>query len=266
MACRFCFAKYRTKRSEYLCVEDAKSAIEQAASLGIKKINFAGGEPLLYPHLSELIAHTATQGVTTSIVTNGSLLTPEWINLHFDTLNCIGVSIDSIHPDSNLRAGRAVNGRIPIEESEYRNIAGWVHEAGIELKVNTVVSRYNAKDDMNEFLIAIAPQRWKIFMALVLEGVNSRRAKSFSISINKLREFTEAHRKAMTHIPTFVEDNRLMTSSYLMMDPKGRLYDNTSGGLSYSEPVSKIGLKKALSQVYWSLDRFEERSKPLVSF
>jgi radical S-adenosyl methionine domain-containing protein 2 len=265
MTCRFCFAKYRTKWSECLSVGDAKKIIEQAAGLGIEKINFAGGEPLLYPYLTDLIFHTSELGLLTSVVTNGSLLTKNWINQHKTALNCIGLSIDSIDTKINLAAGRAVKGKYPITELVYRHVGDWIHTSGIGLKINTVASQYNLSVDLNDFLLALNPQRWKVFQALSLEGVNSRKSGSFVISTDQFNEFIQNHEKVTKRIPTCIEDNRLMTSSYLMMDPKGRLYDNTYGRLCYSDPVPSIGLKAALNQVNWSVDRFKERSIPFAT-
>lgn len=263
MACRFCFAKYRIRRADHLSVEGAREVITQAAELGIEKVNFAGGEPLLYPHLGDLLTHTSALGLTTSLVTNGSLLTRHWLERHARVLDLVGISVDSVDALANVRSGRALLGRDPIAESSYREMAIWIREANIKLKLNTVVSRFNVGSDMNQLLLDLQPDRWKIFQALVLDGVNSRKAASYAIDSDAFNAFVGRHQPATKLIPTYVESDYLMTSSYLMVDPKGRLHDNSTGRLTYSDPITKVGLKAALTQVQWSVEKFRERTRSI---
>jgi radical S-adenosyl methionine domain-containing protein 2 len=55
------------------------------------------------------------------------------------------------------------------------------------------------------------------------------------------------------------EDNAAMTGSYLMVDPAGRFFDNTTGSLRFSSPILERGLEQALSEVAFSEVRFRER-------
>lgn len=49
------------------------------AAAGVSKITFVGGEPLLHPLLPELLAAAKGAGLVTSLVSNGSLLTEDWL-------------------------------------------------------------------------------------------------------------------------------------------------------------------------------------------
>jgi MoaA/NifB/PqqE/SkfB family radical SAM enzyme len=49
--------------------------LSEVAALGFQRVTFAGGEPLLAPHIDELVQAAKHRfGLRTSIVTNGSLL------------------------------------------------------------------------------------------------------------------------------------------------------------------------------------------------
>lgn len=50
--------------------------LAEAAGLGVPKVIFFGGEPLLYPRLRELVARAARLGFFTELDTNGQALTP----------------------------------------------------------------------------------------------------------------------------------------------------------------------------------------------
>jgi len=53
--CRFCFATYRDIRG-HLSLADARALLRALRSAGAEKINFAGGEPTLHPHIGDLVA------------------------------------------------------------------------------------------------------------------------------------------------------------------------------------------------------------------
>ena len=50
-----------------------------------------------------------------------------------------------------------------------------------------------------------------------------------------------------------------MTSSYLMISPDGRFYDNCIAEHKYSDSILSVGIKKALKQINYDHSRFIER-------
>lgn len=70
-SCRHCLRNSASK--EDLDPGLAKRIIREATNLGYRHFSFTGGEPLVYPHLAELIKETASRGSTFSIVSNGFL-------------------------------------------------------------------------------------------------------------------------------------------------------------------------------------------------
>ena len=52
------------------------------------------------------------------------------------------------------------------------------------------------------------------------------------------------------------ESNDLMTGSYVMVDPAGRLFDNVSGHHTYSRPILKVGVDEAFGDVSVDSSRF----------
>src|SRR5437867_3212120 len=78
--CKYCYAGFseceslRIPNGHLLRILHAIADAEPTEGFGPRKVNFAGGEPLLYPGLSEVIACSKRLGLRTSIVTNGSML------------------------------------------------------------------------------------------------------------------------------------------------------------------------------------------------
>ena len=81
-----------------LTVDDYKFLIKNCNELGIEKIKFVGGEPLLYPHLNELIhfAKYVCNIKDVSITTNGQNFCEKALELKESGLDRVNISIDSL--------------------------------------------------------------------------------------------------------------------------------------------------------------------------
>ena len=133
--CTYCFGKFNGQKDPTL--DDAKKIVDNIAlyfaqnNITDERINFAGGEPTLYEHLDKLIDYTSSLGIRVSIVTNGSLLTPERIRSWQGKISCIGISIDSSDCDTNLTIGRCCRNKV-ISLSQWSKLAKAIHNCGID--------------------------------------------------------------------------------------------------------------------------------------
>jgi MoaA/NifB/PqqE/SkfB family radical SAM enzyme len=74
--------------------------VELLAALGTGIVTFSGGEPLLHPELDEITKAIREHGMIATLITNGYLLTPEWIRrLNRAGLEHLQISIDNVLPD-----------------------------------------------------------------------------------------------------------------------------------------------------------------------
>lgn len=265
MRCKFCFAVFDDVKSAVLPKgilpkEQLLRIVREIGQGGLfRKINFVGGEPTLCPWLPEMLSLAKSHGLTTSIVTNGSRLTPDFLKQIAPVTDWIGISIDSANPGTNRLIGRAVNGKA-ISPAHYANIAAEVRSLGIHLKLNTVVCSMNWTEDMSEFVTVLRPERWKLFQVLPIDGQNNGSVEPLLIDDAKYSAFTNRHRHLEQHgIRVIPEDNTTMTGSYIMMDPAGRFYDNTAGRHKYSRSVLDVGIDAALEDVNWCYDKFVRR-------
>lgn len=258
MRCRFCFGKFEAEMSysskEYRELQFA--VIQASADAGIEKVTFVGGEPLLYKWLKDEIAFAHGLGLCTCVVTNGYLVSEEWVQEVSPYLDWIGVSIDSVIPETNLISGRAVNG-LALGEHDYRKRIEWVHKAGIKLKINTTVSRWNYGEDMTGFLRWASPDRVKMFQALQINGVNDFESQSFAVPDQVFHEYVERHISGGINVIS--ETAADMKGSYLMVSPDGCFFENMHGNYKFSQPIQEVGYDTALSEVCISSDKFQER-------
>lgn len=87
--------------NESISFEDYKTIIKNFSKLGINKIRFTGGEPLMYTHLKELIEYTSKEcGIDEiAITTNGIDLSEKIEELKNSGLTKVNISLDSFDKD-----------------------------------------------------------------------------------------------------------------------------------------------------------------------
>ncbi|KAK3987071.1 hypothetical protein QBC44DRAFT_344225 [Cladorrhinum sp. PSN332] len=237
--CGFCF---HTASSSYIEAPGrAKEGLRPLAHAGMKKLNFAGGEPFLYPKFLGEMIDFCKQDLhleSVSVVTNGSLVRESFLRKHGKNLDILAVSCDSFDEATNIQIGRGSGDQV----KKLYQIAGWCEKYGILFKINTVVNRLNHTEDMNAHLGALKPFRWKCFQVLIVAGEN---------------DTTETLRNGHKFTISDEEFGHLMAKSYLILDEYLRFLDRT--GKQPSRPLFEVGVKKALESVFWDEDAFLER-------
>jgi MoaA/NifB/PqqE/SkfB family radical SAM enzyme len=97
--CNYCWFK-NEMFSEDLPAATWESVIDELEKIGIGRIAFTGGEPLLYEPLDRLISYATHMGIRTAIVSNGSLATPEKIKSLVNAgLGSFIISLDTVDQD-----------------------------------------------------------------------------------------------------------------------------------------------------------------------
>lgn len=235
-------------------LEEAKRGLSMLKTAGMKKLNFAGGEPFLYPKylgktpsfsdvhrgesstrcvhgVTELLYWELTPNTgnlvifskqvlkleSVSIVSNGSKISKSWFGKYGKHLDILAISCDSFYEATNIKIGRGDGNNV----TQLFQIRDWCEEFGIKFKLNTVVCRYNWDEDMAGQVAALRPFRWKCFQVLRVEGENDgsdrtlRDARKFEIEDGEFESFCQRHRHLKCFVP---ESNKLMAESYLVLD------------------------------------------------
>jgi len=230
-----------------------KEVITGLVELGITKLNFVGGEPLLHPHLKDLAALAKDNGLTTSIVTNGSLLSQAKLLDLRPHLDWIGISIDSSLEGVEATIGR---GRGRHVENTLR-ACNEVNKAGVKLKVNTVVTKLNFDEDMRPLIAELRPLRWKVFQMLIIAGQKD----GFMAGLAPTNEEFAIFKRINSDIalgsgepPTF-ETSDDMVDSYLMLGPDVSVIQNSNHQYKFIplETIVRTGLSGIVSpKAYFS--------------
>lgn len=248
--CKYCFAQFR-KIKKPLSKEQNLKIIKELAKKGVIKLNLVGGEPTLCPYLGELIDYSKDLGLITGVVSNGVGITQQFVERYGNNIDWIGLSLDSGNEDIQKYLGRG-RGKY-VQRAIYKS--KMIKNAGIKLKINSVITRLNYTEDMTELIKNINPKRWKVFQVLEIKNQNSKNINELLITNAEFKHFVKRHEQ----LSPIVEDNDTMIDSYVMIDPQGRFCHNNASTYKFSSPILEVGLSNALNEFQYNHTKFLER-------
>lgn len=175
--CKYCF---RVLGSEDLTYEENKKILMKLVDDGITDITWNGGEPLMYPHLFDLLKLAKENGIKNKLITNGKLLLnfkdSGVIEKYVDNLT---VSLDTVNDEINKELGG---------DSDYfkniKNIFEFTKSKGINLNINTVVNRKNLNElsNLGSFLDNYNVNTWKLIEFSPFRETAKKNEEEFKIS------------------------------------------------------------------------------------
>ena len=165
------------------------------------------------------------------------------------SLDLVTLSIDSPDDELQRRLGRALPGeasyRAHIETSARR-----VLDAGCRLKLNTVVTALNAHEDVSSFILKVRPAKWKPLQFVTVVGENEQDAAQLEVHDDAFAGYVARHQHvAAAGIWYAPETADVVRTTYVMIDPTGRVFQHSHGRHVFSRPVTEVGLGAAMAQV-----------------
>ncbi len=248
--CLYCYSRFK-KGIPHLSEKSCQKLICELANAGIKKINFVGGEPTLSPFLGSLLSFSKGLDLTTSIISNGTGISKNFLRNYGKFTDWIGLSIDSQYEHINFKIGRGTRRLV----GDIYTKSKMIHETGIKLKINTVITKLNYREDMTKLVCKLNPDRWKIFQVLKIINQSQEDIEKLQVSQEEFEAFAERHSK----LRPIVENNDLMLNSYMMVDPQGRFFQNTDNSYVFSRSIIECGVDIALKEVYLDRIKFLKR-------
>ncbi|GAC1330812.1 MAG: pyrroloquinoline quinone biosynthesis protein PqqE [Beijerinckiaceae bacterium] len=147
-------------RSDELETEMWRRVLSEAAALGILHVHLSGGEPASRRDLVEIVAHCASVGLYSNLITSGIGLNEQRVaELSHAGLDHVQLSIqDSEAVSADRIAG--YDGAFARKQE----VAGWVTAAGMPLTVNAVIHRANVAraGEMVKLAISLGAKRVEI--------------------------------------------------------------------------------------------------------
>lgn len=258
-SCRHCFSHFDSGRT--LSVDEWKQIVDNCRKgINVCEYNIAGGEPLMYRKLPELVRYIKQTGADCSIITNGFLMTDEWIKENAALYKTIGFSIDSFNPETLIRQGRCnAKGEILTGE-RLKHICEFIKECNPEckIKINTVVTKLNLEENISKIIeeFGIPVDRWKILKIKRFSN-NAFSNDDICISDSEFDSFVKRNTGFLRpDCANEVIVEHSMSGAYIIIDANGYLLDNSRENIytpvlnclteDFAEGFEKYNLNKEL--------------------
>ncbi|WP_052813773.1 viperin family antiviral radical SAM protein [Shewanella sp. cp20] len=267
--CHYCYAKWAKPNELHRNLDDMKLVLSRLADYFLSpnpiqqqlqyqsvRLNFAGGEPLLLKQLFiEALDYAIELGFKTSIITNGHLISDQFIIEHSHKLQLLGISYDSCHIGGQQKIGRITASGKVLSAARLQSIFHQVKRQSptTELKINTVVNQFNVEEDFTALITALQPNKWKVLRVLpVFDSIQTIRDPQFEAFV--------ARHQAVKQVMS-VENNDSMTNSYLMLSPDGAFFQNGDQAQGYfkSRPLLTTPIDVALAETGFDAVKFAQR-------
>lgn len=246
--CSYCFFPVHLSDESDFNVQTWRKIINRIINVSkvcnIKRISFVGGEPLLSPALFELIDLCNERKMECSLTTNGSLLSERIISILEGKIAYLGLSVDSINRDTNIRIGRHVNERC-LSRNQIIRISQALSEHNIPLKINRVISKLNCDEKPSILFDNLIFSRLKLINLYMNYGINDF-SKSLQLSQIDFQKVCAAYTKYAPEIET----EETMTNAYYIINSNGDVVISRNGFLENHGNILSMSLKELILK--WS--------------
>jgi MoaA/NifB/PqqE/SkfB family radical SAM enzyme len=137
LRCRHCYSESGPDRAGSIPLPNLLEFLREARALRYGYVGVSGGEPLLWPDLERFLASALDVGFSTSVTTNGTLITPRKARELRALAGLVAVSVDG--PEEDHDAMRGTPGAFAAMR---RGIAA-LREAGVRFTVVFTLTRHN---------------------------------------------------------------------------------------------------------------------------
>jgi MoaA/NifB/PqqE/SkfB family radical SAM enzyme len=141
--CEFCLNVWKDERMEDagqffrgLDLFQSLRVIDRLSENGVEHLVLTGGEPLLHPHLAQLVEHAYGKGMAVIIQTNGVLISRQFLDRIAGKVTAIQVSLEGMEEEHNAIT----------KSKNWKRVVENIHEvqkAKIRLMTNFTVVRKN---------------------------------------------------------------------------------------------------------------------------
>lgn len=138
LRCRFCDL---WQEHIHMPRERVLNLLGEAAQIGTRTLVITGGEPLLHPHLPELVRAARGLGMGVNITTNGTLLDRHYLSLVDAGVQSLSFSIDGLSATHDRLRGRA-----GAWAQTWKALTHALRDKKVDCSVYFVVTRENVQE------------------------------------------------------------------------------------------------------------------------
>lgn len=158
MVCAGCYNDFS---SESMSLDLVHRLMSESVRIGIRSWVVSGGDPVLWPHLPEVVRACFDNGLAVGVDTTGVALTHAVAAAIAPWVAYVGIPMDA--PEGAEDRFRRHGTSVPHDYAE--RAAAVARSAGIPVKINTVVHRSNIGHlaSIAQRVAAVEPSTWSLF-------------------------------------------------------------------------------------------------------
>ena len=227
--CNYCF---RELFENFRSLEDNKMIINNLKDAGLTRITFSGGEPTFFKDLIPLMKYAKELDIENYLITNGSLLNKDNLDLFLPYLDKITFSVDSPSEYVNYESGRGydsynhIKDILPSIKLKYPDL---------DIEINSVITKENIsevdylfKAIQNE-LYQFGIKKWKIIRFYPLRGYALERKELFNLSDDEFKMIEDRYGTNYTSLFKIETRDIKTIDDDLIVSPCGSLKKASNG-------------------------------------
>lgn len=173
LRCKHCYKDAEIDGDESLDETSLKKIVRESKQLGIKRVAIGGGEPFLHPHLKSFLLELNSNGIKTTIITNGTIRDKEIYKVLKKVGAQVNVSIDGPREYHDYLRG------VPGAFNRAIENIGLMKRYGITVAIQSTISQENMqllKNLLFETIFKIKPYGFGVGIELPLGRAESRKS------------------------------------------------------------------------------------------
>jgi len=187
--CIYCYVQDDSHDRKELSGEEARDVIIQARELGARKLIVLGGEPMLYPHIMEMVGFVREQGMEIELFTNGANISEAVAKKLCDNGVVVVLKMNTMDEKlQDLLSGR--KGAYKNIHNAFENLRKAGYPEKTQMGVSTIICRQNF-DELIDMWVWLRDQKINPYFEMITPQGNARENGLLEVESLEVKELFE---------------------------------------------------------------------------
>jgi radical SAM protein with 4Fe4S-binding SPASM domain len=170
-----------------LTLEEQQRVILQGKDMGVRKIIILGGEPMLYPHILDMVRFIRDLGLEVELFTNGANISPTTARMLYEYGVVVVLKMNSFDEKiQDILSG--VKGAYGQIQDAFRNLKEAGYPDGCPMGISTVICGHNI-DELVTMWQWLRDQNINPFFEMITPQGNANGNKMLEVDTARMQEF-----------------------------------------------------------------------------
>ena len=184
--CLYCYAANQPSPPDELTTDEFKDVIRQAKDLGARKVIILGGEPMLYPHLMEMIRFIRGERMEIEMFTNGVNITPEAAKHLHENHVVVALKMNTFDEKvQDLLSGKP--GAYRQIQQALANLKAVGYPNDVPMGISTVICRQNIRE-LADMWVWLRDRNLTPYFEMITPQGNAKRNDVLEVDVKQVHE------------------------------------------------------------------------------